>query len=196
LLGLLDSDASMSDLQLFLSAHPELLRISGAVIPAFKVDAHNLCDFVCLEYRGLSRGMEIVLVKLGSLERSDRLLIELRRLIDNFEQIAEIPADRSRSAGHAHYISRSLMISQIVHHCENLFSTEPHLLEESLSQWDEVSSYEKREALSCLGERHWFMKLLVFAGRRNMEIAGERNQMHTQVPLSIRSYDSMVDDLS
>lgn len=40
------------------------------------------------------------------------------------------------------------------------------------------------------------MKLLIFAGRRNMAIAGERNQIRTQVPLSIRSYDSMVDALS
>jgi hypothetical protein len=193
LLGLLENNASINDVRLFLSAHPELLRLPGAVIPASKVDARNLCDFVCLEYVGLSKGMEIALVKLGSLERSDRLLIELRQLIDNFEQVAEIPADNSHNTGHAYDMIRSPAISQIVHNCENLFSREPHLLEESLPRW---AFSEKRDALSCLRERHWFMNLLVFAGRRNMEIAGERNQMHTQLPLSIRSYDWMVDDLS
>lgn len=88
LLGLLENDASMRDLRLFLSAHPELLRRSGAVIPAFKVNAHNLCDFVCLEFKSPSLGVEITMVRLGSLERSDRLLMELRQLIDDFEQIA------------------------------------------------------------------------------------------------------------
>ncbi|MET0396807.1 MAG: toll/interleukin-1 receptor domain-containing protein [Longimicrobiaceae bacterium] len=63
--GLIDGGASVNDLRLFLSAHQELLPRRGILIPAFKLGADALADFVFIGEHGITGPMQMDLVSLG-----------------------------------------------------------------------------------------------------------------------------------
>jgi hypothetical protein len=63
--SLIDGGASVDDLRLFLSAHQELLPRRGILIPAFKLEADGLVDFVLISQHGITGPMQIDLVALG-----------------------------------------------------------------------------------------------------------------------------------
>jgi hypothetical protein len=63
--GLIDGGAGVDDLRLFLSAHQELLPRGGILIPAFKLEADALADFVFIGQHGITGPMQMDLVSLG-----------------------------------------------------------------------------------------------------------------------------------
>jgi hypothetical protein len=62
---IVDGDASVNDLRLYLSAHQELLPRRGIIIPAFKLGAETLADFVVVGQDGLTGAMRMDLISLG-----------------------------------------------------------------------------------------------------------------------------------
>lgn len=184
LANILDRAPSLTDMRLFLSAHPRLLS-GNAMIPAFEVDADDFCDFVLLSVHGWSGGIELDFLKFGSLDDSAEVVSEIHSSWGRFQAALQFETDGlfEHNANQPHKppaasSSRALGIAARV---KALLSARTGDAKGVRSiDWDRP--------------HRWFISFTVFVGRRSRCGADSRNELAQQLGIRVASYDRLTDD--